>query len=525
MKFFLAIFLALFSMCCEGANTLRISRPFFPSNADTFLDFESGNGGDLVSATWFNNMQRGTQMIWTQSRVPQHTMVWGTNQLRLNTVTVSNVLYSGDGTRGLVFDLNLAATNNSSPRYEIFTATPPTGVKMTNLTVSGVSVFNCLPSASFPSLSVDAVSLFGSSFVTLQQSNIGGGTAGNVHIETQVSGVTYKSTPISVETNTWYDWEINFNATNHTVGLVIINHTNGVLVGTSGKINSDASIRVEYVLVQDYLLFGGGYILHDNMAWDYSIGAFPRNWITDFTPALVITDQPTNGTVRVTWTGLALTYKVERFDSGLWSTVSAAQEEMLFLDTNVVNASTYSYRVTGTIGSTNSPATNTASITINNSPSGVDTLWQYQSNANSSVVFTLSQFEIASQKIKGIQTGTIGISAINVDMAFVSTSGDCLMVLSSGVSGTGTIYGYSAYTTVGAIGWVSFMFYEPIQIPANTDFYWSIIRKNFGVDPSYQISTTFDANGYLPGQGYNLFKNGIYTGTQHSCAKFQVFTK
>src|SRR5262245_32343232 len=85
-----------------------------PYEADIFLDFETGNGGDYYSAPMMSAMQKGTAVRWSTSRPLSHTKVRAENKPLIHPVKVGGVTYAGDGTRSMEFDLDEAIDKNLS---------------------------------------------------------------------------------------------------------------------------------------------------------------------------------------------------------------------------------------------------------------------------------------------------------------------------------------------------------------------------------------------------------------------------
>lgn len=131
-------------------------------------------------------------------------------------------------------------------------------------------------------------------------------------------------------------------------------------------------------------------------------------------------------------------------------------------------------------------------------------LWQSQLISNNPAFF--SGAATTCQKIKGIQTGSITVTKVNLDINSVFASGDITLKLTANADGSGTLYGTSGTLTVSSSGVKSFTF-SGATIPTLTDFYISV--QNSG--GSFLIGTGYNGSfvePYLTGQGYDALIEG-----------------
>ncbi len=476
--------------------------------ADLFLDFEAGTAGDLWTtanlATATHGAALGTWTIFQPvSGGPlNHTTVNATNQARRTSFLVNGVTYTGTGTRCVKFDMA------GHPAYDGFRWSPP--ASFTDLTLSGVSYF----AVGGGTPNFDHMHIAGGSYVVMQQAYGGlGGTQGELHAETQIGGVTYKSAPIFIDTG-WYEWHMRFKGSDGSVGLVIINPSTGALIGTSGMTGTDVAGPVVRVDMQDYNDPQAGYALHDNIAFAWGAKALlplDESFVSP-PPTLVNLTQTASGVVRLLWRGLGLAYLIERrTGAGSWGTLATywpgagGTSLMQYLDSTASDATAYQYRISTIIGDYTSTPTTSAAFTTDNLPDGEQSVYASQTGSSGSVSITESG--VLTQRIKNTSAVPLRVCEVTLDTEFFSRGNPEVLFLTENNDGTGTLYGVSNAVDIEASGPVVFPFFTPAAVPAGTDFFlfynpvWT--RTQF-----FHVS---DAGGYLPGQGYNLRANGADT--------------
>lgn len=480
------------------------------ANADLILDFESGSVGDVINEAYFNANQKGaTANKWTwnyQSRPVGHTKVDASNHTRLSTITVDGVDYTGAGTRSLKFDHAEAITDALTPIYDGLAGSPPTNINV--ITLSGVIRFNATMGAE-TAFNMDPIKIGGSPYLVMQISyGNGGGTAGKVHIETQDVAGTLKSSEISVDAGVWYAWTLYYNSVTGRMSLLMMDAATGAYVGfSSHKSNVTGGTPIGYVTIQDYLNFGGGYTLHDNISFNWTSPAFPVETIPTIPPpANLRSDQTASGKVRLFWSSPAETFLFERWTSaGDWVTLHSNLERLygnqIYFDETVADGVTYQYRVSANVGDLQSAPTVSSMVAVDNTPNGTESVYVTQASGGSSV--SINEGSVLSQRIKNTLGTSLWISEVALDSEFFSRGETEYLYLTENSDGSGTIYGQSSGTAISGNGPIVFTFFAGCPVPTTGCYLYyapTWVRT--------QIKFTA-SDAYLPGEGYN----GNYNNT------------
>lgn len=487
------------SVKISGNIALNKNYNYVPS--DLFLNFEAGAAGDVVTAAYMNSMQIGDPWTWTQMRTPLgHTHVSSSNKDNVTPIKLNNTVYGGVGTRGLKFDLDEAVTKNQNPIWEYVKAQPTSNIY--DIVVSGFVTFGATTSVATTSISMDHINISGDTFVTMQVDN------DDVHIETQVPpATTFKSTAIPINRTDWYYFALHYSVPNQRVELAIFNATSSALIGTSAKNTTlTGTSPITFILLQSYLIFGGGQVLFDNVSFDYTRHLWPPITITnDFSPGYVRAYQSAVNTVRLTFTSRgASMYRIERWSaSSGWIVINENYDPVdnggfIDYDTTVSDGTQYRYRITSKVGAQLSIPTYSDFITTNNSPSGSETTWKSQTTSTASFANYFSQSQQFAQKIRNT-TGTIKhVSEITFYYEFTSQTNPVNVSLYENADGTGAYYGTSNEATA-ADGANVYTFFSPVAIPANTDF-WMVAEDDFA-----KVQVLYAGDLYETGNGYNLY--------------------
>lgn len=365
-----------------GSDGGSITPPATGIPVDLLINFEQGTATQLMTAANLNSGQIGSApWSWAQSRTPlNHTFIKAANKTLREAVACNGVSYDGSGTRCLLFDHDFEVANPASPIYDAFTGTPPAAYS--KLIVSGLYRFNAVEGAE-PAVGIDHINISGTSFGTMQQTKPSayGGTAGDLHIETQQSAITFKSTPLPIDLNTWYSCHLFYDGTNGRIQLVVCNADTGALIGTSDAQSDVLGHTVDYVLIHDYLIWGGGTTEVENLRFSHSGNAvLPRETFTTPDPTAVAVSQTNTGQASLSWTSRAISFKIEQKHLGVWTTLAAnayttelstpvAVGDYVYVINGLTDGETYSFRVTANVGTHASAAVETSpDVTINDLP-------------------------------------------------------------------------------------------------------------------------------------------------------------
>jgi hypothetical protein len=466
--------------------------------ADLFLDFEAGTVTAIITPSNLTSASHGAA-TGTWSVVPDpltKVTITGTNMARRTSFTVNSMTYDGAGTRAVQF------THTGDD--EILNWVPP--ASFTDLTVSGITEIDGEGDTTY-----DHVNIAGGGYVVLQHIVGGiGGSAGEMHAEGQISGVTFKSAPIAVNIGR-YEWHLRRKGSDGTVALVILNPTTGALIGTSGIAGADTSGNVEYVRIQDYITPDGGETVHDSMVFAWGAKALlPLDESFEPpAPTIVNVTQTAADEVRLIFTGHGISYLIERrTGAGAWGTVATyaptgggtGQRE--YLDDTVSDGTTYTYRISAIVGDYTSDPATTGSITTDNTPSGEETTYISQTASTSSASVGGSQHTL-TQRIKNTLGETLWISEIELDSEFFERANPEFLFLCENEDGTGEIYGVSNALNITADGPLTFEFFTSAPVPTTGCYIryapvWARTQIKY---------TTSDV--YAAGEGYN----GNYNST------------
>lgn len=349
------------------------------------LDLSATTNGTLLTAAMLNSGQIGTagdKWSWAQSRTPlNHTFSSTASYTRRTPVSCDGADYDGAVTREIKFDHDYEIAHPASPIYDEFTGTPPAAYS--DLIVSGLYKFNAVVGAE-PAVGIDHINISGTSYVTMQQSLPSGGTggtAGDLHVETQQSGITYKSTAVPVDANVLYACHLFFNGTIGRVSLVVLDAATGALIGTSDALSDILGHTVSYVIIHDYLTWGGGKSFAGFLCFSHTANAVtPRETFTTPDPTAVAVSQTNTGQVSLTWTSKAISFKLEQKHLGVWTTLAAnayardistpvTEGDFVYVINGLTDGETYSFRVTANVGTHASAAVETSpDVTINDLP-------------------------------------------------------------------------------------------------------------------------------------------------------------
>lgn len=465
-----------------------------------YLDFEAGTPGNpwtpAAADTASHGPAPGTWGYFNGMTGLTHTVITSTNHTRRTSFDINGVVYTGSGTRGIRFDLT------GAPAYEGLQWIPPATIS--DITISGVTYFGATGSTNF-----DHINIAAGSYVVMQQTVGGaGGTAGELHVESQRSGVTYKSASIPIDIG-WYEWHLRLSATTGDVGLVVLDPVTGAVIGTSGISATDVfGQTVNYAKVQDYLAPVAGFIDHDNFVFAWGANALlPLSDITVPAAQIINLTQTAPGVNRLKWSGIGLAYRIERrVSGGSFSTIEAEffadNRALEYLDTTVSNGVTYQYRITTLIGEQEATGTLTGEITVDNSPSGTESVWQTQALSNASL--SMTETHTLSQKIKNTSAAPVIISEVSLDSEFFSRGSEEYLWLTENSDGSGLVYGISNALDIQGNGPLVFEFFAGASIPGNTNFYLFYAPQFARTQILYQ-----NTDVYFPGQGFN----GSYDNT------------
>jgi hypothetical protein len=466
--------------------------------ADLFLDFEAGTAGNVTTAANLDTASHGAvSTSWTVGDGSGGTgpltrvFVNNLNQARRNSFLVDGVTYTGVGTRSMKF------VHDASP-YEFLHLPAP--AVFNDLTISGLTYFDGVGVTTF-----DHINIAGASYVVLQNPVGGaGGTAGEVHAEGQVSGVTYKSVPIPIDIG-WYEWHLRFKGSDGTVALVVLNATTGALVGTSGVNGSDAAGPVNYIRIQDYIDSDeGGETIHDSFVFGWGANAMlplDEDFVSPPPTAINLT-QTAVDEVRLIWYGHGLSYLIERrTNGGAWSTLEtyaptgAGSLQREYLDSTVSDSTLYEYRISAIIGDFTSAPTSMGGITTDNSPGGTETTYITQALAGSSV--SIAEGHTLTQRLRNTLGTTLYISEIALDSEFWSRENLEYLYLCENEDGSGEIYGVSNALSIAADGPLVFEFFTSAPVPT-TGCYFRYAPVFARTQIKYR-----NADVYETGLGYN----------------------
>jgi|SRR5215471_451223 len=371
-----------------------------------------------------------SQVIWFAPKVQNFqsfTAALSFNQTLLppflDQMLCSGTTFSGVGSRGLLFDLDLGTRKNSSPIYETISRT---------ISTSGITVFAAafmvqarnLGIAGGGLTAIDLVVLYdGAKFTVSQFQKDSGGMRVVPHCSS--GGGSSFGTPVPLTDGKSY-WIMLFHDGGGYGQLMVVDAFTGAFVGVS-KAASDSDTGLASFQIQDYLTFNNGKIWIDNFVLAFGSNAtFPLGVPNFVLPATTsVTAVQTSTTVAtITWAGgdySAYNYQIDRRLSGTWTTLNSSlpNTPLSYTDSTVSVGNTYRYRITSKVNAYSSTATESNDLTIvSGAPNlidedfnatGVPTNWWSGTNAN---------FDYSTSPLEGAQslylTGTTGNTSVNL---------------------------------------------------------------------------------------------------------------
>lgn len=504
---------------------------------DLFLDFENGTAGDILTTANLTAATRGnTSGTWDYEGLSDpltHTKLHASNLDRRTPLAVLGVDYDGSGTRCVRFDMEAAGNYSGGAHpYDRFKWIPPGGLSIYDVSVTARYLFaadlsRAATGGTVGSVQIDLINIQHGEFTVVQYRFDGTTHSVLAHTSSTGGGGSIVAGSVAIPAATPVCVTLRRSSTLNRVEVVVTHGTTGALIGTAGYDSVDADGAVTQIVFGNYLIFGGGTIDIDNVAFDWTNAALPLEPITVPDVTGIALDQTASNTVRMSWTGDGLYYVIERkTGAGSWSVldayyfdsspVAADGRVQEYVDSTGSNGDVYTYRVKAVVGDYESGYVESDPITITNSTSGWPSLWQSQANSSSSYAINNSVTTLA-QEIKGISASAVDISSVVVHFATVSETGNATLSIHENADGTGTLYGTSVETTISATGNVEFVFFVPVEIPASTDFSFRINR----ITGAYQASNIPDSpSGYRTGEGYNAYRSGA---EQTADLRFEIY--
>lgn len=509
-----------------------------PFPVDVFIGFEGGTVSGIVTSSEMAASTRGASPgTWSYLHVGgvttplTHTYTRSGNFARRFPLLCNGVAYIGAGSKYLVFDTD--GVSNPPPSFNGWDALKwtPAGT-YASLTVSALMKFNLVAdplNANYVGLDHININASLGNFAVMQQERIPGGT-NSLRAHGSVSSVSTKGVNIPITDNTLYEIYLRFAS--GFVDLLILDPVNGAVLGASRCLTDTGTVAA--IDLQDYLSFFGGQTYWDSVYYDWTNAALPP--VTVPNPSSVSVSQTNVNEVTVTWSGVALGFKIERSISGVWSTLAADQTITAansYVDSGVSNGNTYTYRVTGNIGNNLSAVISGSPVTINNTlPTG--TLWQQflTDVQNIYAAYNVAGTKHVSQRIRNTDlVAARQITKISVNLKYVYTAGNVQMKLCANADGSGAQYGTSVIVALPAAGtinaYIDFDFFYAL-VPAGTHFWFRLV---FASPSEVLLGSCY--GDYYPGPasgavtGYDADQNGsnqpALSGTPEDL-NFKIYT-
>ena len=289
----------------------------------------------------------------------------------LDQIRCSSTLFSGVGTRAVMFDLDRAGVLNSTPIYEEMTRTISTS-GVTQWTAAWMFAAHNMGIAASPPTVIDVVYIADQGFNVAQFRVASTGSFINAHGQKLDTTSTF-GTWVAVSQDKAY-W-VCLRHKSNVAEVMVLDGLTGAFVGVS-KCESASGADLAYFTIHDYLTFNGGRFLLDNFVLGFSSNAAFPLAVPNFVlpPPTSVTAAQTGGTeVTLTWAGnaadgantSAFNFLIERKVSGTWSTLSTIDGTLLhYLDSTVTAGQTYRYRVTAIVNEWSSTAVESSDVTI-----------------------------------------------------------------------------------------------------------------------------------------------------------------
>lgn len=342
---------------------------------DLLLDFEVGTTGNLISAANIASMVKGeTGGTWTVKTLggsdpATHTYISSVNKPRRTPLAVGGVDYDGAGSRGLRFNMNEDAD------WDQVKWVPPVDTVTGNISLTAQVRLNGAFAVDLQT--IDLINL--APFCVMEEAISFNGVTHWVYPHTSLGGNSTNGWALDVEFNHWYSITLRLNSVDGYAELVILDSVTGALIGCS-RAQSDQNFS--FLFLSDYLShIGGGTQYLDNVALAWAgNAALPLEPFTMPAAESLAVVQTINDRIDVSWNyGKAFTFKLERkVGSGSFATLFENLAHTLgnnvYLDTDVVNAETYTYRVTAKINEHIASPTTSDPITVANTAGGTPNL-------------------------------------------------------------------------------------------------------------------------------------------------------
>lgn len=346
---------------------------------NSLLRVTSGADGDAITEALLNAWETGDAWTWTLNRDPaHHTRVETSDPASYadGNVTVEGSPVSGSTTRSIKFDHDEAVIDGDG--YDDMLASPPE--EITELVLSGFIDLHS-ENAVENQHTHDHIEMVASPYLTLQvQYGMGdsGGTAGRVHIETQIgASVTQRGNTNPINAGR-YHYELWWKSTGEK-GLILRTEDRSALVTTSYYLSDITGGTVTQRSYQDYLTITGGYTQFDEIGatWKEGDVTCPLFPLTVPTIDEIEGVQIAPGTIE--WNLLhpvqAFTYKIELHDGSSWTTLYENRvpfdwghlysAHLRHTETGLTDGLSYKLRVTPKIGTATGTPTESNVVTIN----------------------------------------------------------------------------------------------------------------------------------------------------------------
>ena len=434
----------------------------------------------------------------------EHTfLIEETTQRRTDLVT-DGVAYSG-GDRAINWDMALAEDPTD---FETMKWTPDEEISG-DFSVTFMFTLNTVQGGD-PLISVDLMSVYyGGIFCAAQYQRSIGGT-GAIHAHGGTSGGSVNGENIPVEDGVMYVATLRANKTSQRSELTITNAATGVVIGASHGGFEPGSSSLSFVYMGDYLTNGQGNNVYKAIGFGWTTHAIIplESDVSLAAPVILNLTQTEPNVLRLKWTGIGLAWKIEKSTNG--GAFSVLESELVipvgdlmeYYDSSVSDGQVCAYRLSGIVGYVVSSPDESSSFTVNNSPSGTESVWQTQALSNASI--SMSETHTLSQKIKNTSASPVTISEVTLDSEFFTRGSEEYLWLTQNSDGSGTVYGISNAFDIQADGPLVFEFFAGAAIPGNTNFYLFYAPVWARTQIRYQ-----NTDVYFPGQGFN----GSYDNT------------
>lgn len=344
--------------------------------ADMAFDFGGETGGTLLTTTKLGNAKIGGTG-WTMSYVlggshggvalEQTTLETdGTSPSYSIPFSIGGSTYDADGDFVIVSDRTGRAGNDSA--WEGWRATPSGGALAQSVTVAGFVKFDCDATAGQEALLDEVIMNNSANYIVMQMraSDVPTRSA-LVHSDGDGTGNVYGTTVVISNTQ-WYRFDLRFNLTDGQAELVLRNADTLAVVVASR--NPTAAVEVNNIeFFKGYLSCWGGETRYKGLVLALDTNAtMPLGDLTLTAPASVTATQTDASEVTLTWTGQAFDYKVERQkNGGAWTTLTSTEAASPYVDLDLVDTDVVTYRITSQVNAYSSSATESNTVTVDNS--------------------------------------------------------------------------------------------------------------------------------------------------------------